>query len=379
MSLSVVVAPDSFKGTISAADASRAIRVGWLSVRPGDQVSVIPQADGGEGTCEAIAVSVATTCKHDTAQVEGPDGRPTSGFWIEFPDNSGVIELASVSGIPLMATLDPLGAHTRGLGQVARAVIESGVTSLIIGLGGSASTDGATGALTALGYTFLDARGTELPPGGGHLSRLHSIDSSRAMSPPPGGVTLLTDVTAPLLGVDGAAKIFGPQKGATAADVLKLEAGLERFAEVVASTGEGPSFNPATPGAGAAGGTAFGLTALWGKGQTSVHLEPGAAWIARHTGLENSLANADILITGEGSFDEQSLLGKTTGHVLGIAERLGVRRWVIAGSVASSPSFPPKRCDVIALSTLAGSVDAAKNSPAYWIEKAAACAAQSTV
>jgi glycerate kinase len=391
VSLSVVVAPDSFKGTLSATDAATALARGWLSTRPADTVSLLPQADGGEGTLDAIVAGAPGAVRHDCGFVTGPDGTPTPGMWVELADGTAVVELASVSGLPLMNTLDALGASTRGLGEVIVAALSAGANSIIIGLGGSASTDGATGALTALGYRFLDATGIELPAGGGHLTRLHTIDDSLALPMPSGGVTLLTDVTAPLLGPAGAARVFGPQKGASDAEVRELEAGLARLAEVA----RGDAALVGFPGAGAAGGTAFGLLAVWGaaaqqsSGRSarsgsgagsragSMRLSPGAPWIAAHSGLEEAIASADVLITGEGSFDEQSLLGKTTGNALSRAQAHGVRRVVIAGRVSEAPGFPPPGCEVVSLTAIAGSILAAMNNPGRWVEQAAARAALS--
>jgi glycerate kinase len=180
-------------------------------------------------------------------------------------------------------------------------------------------------------------------------------------------------VTAPLLGPNGAAHVFGPQKGASVADVRLLEMGLTTLTEVAGARALAPA-----PGAGAAGGTAFGLTALWGGSTGRVRIEPGAAFIARHTRLDELLERADVLITGEGSFDEQSLLGKTVGHAVTVAARHRVRRWVIAGHVASSPGFPPEGCTTLSLTELAGSADAAIASPARFLEWSAARAARAT-
>jgi len=383
VSLSVVIAPDSFKGTLSATLAAAAIARGWSSVRTTDSVATVPQADGGEGTLDAIAEGAAGAVRHNCGLVTGPDGRPTPGEWVELVDGVAVVELANTSGLPLMHTLDPLGASTRGLGAVIVSALHAGAHTIIVGLGGSACTDGGTGALSALGYRFVDAAGNELPPGGGHLVTLHHIDNSRAIPLPPGGVTLLTDVTAPLLGHGGAARVFGPQKGASDADVRILEAGLARFAEVA-----GAGVLAKLPGAGAAGGTAFGLRAVWGAsaegsatgtgtGTGTVTLSPGAPWIAAHTGLDAAIASADILITGEGSFDKQSLLGKTTGNALALARRHDVRHMVIAGRVATTASFSPDSNETISLATLAGSVHAAMKHPTHWLERAAAQAARS--
>jgi len=205
--LRVVIAPDSFKGSLGALEVASAIAEGWLSVRPADAISLIPQADGGGGTRDAIEAAVPGALRHDVGRVTGPDGRSTPGVWLELPGGIAVVELAQMSGLPLMASLDPLGASTVGLGEVIRAALAAGASRLVIGLGGSASTDGAAGALAALGL-----RGdAPLGAGGGGLAALRSLDRSALLAPPPGGVTLLTDVAAPLLGPTGAAAGFGQQ------------------------------------------------------------------------------------------------------------------------------------------------------------------------
>ncbi|HEY9497934.1 MAG TPA: glycerate kinase, partial [Terrimesophilobacter sp.] len=149
--LSVIIAPDSFKGSATARDAAAAIGRGWAEVRPHDRLTLLPQADGGEGTLDAVAAAIPGAVLHEVGPVVGPDGRPTTGAWLELPGRVAVVELAQCSGLPLMKALDPLGATTRGLGQVIHHALDAGMTSLVIGLGGSASTDGGAGALAALG------------------------------------------------------------------------------------------------------------------------------------------------------------------------------------------------------------------------------------
>jgi len=222
--MNIVIAPDSFKGSLGALEVARAIAAGWSSVRPGDSLTLIPQADGGEGTLDAVEASVPGAVRRDAGPVTGPDGRPTPGVWLALPDGTAVVELAQMSGIPLMERLDPLGASTVGLGEVIRHALGSGASRLVIGLGGSASTDGAAGALSALGLRA----DVSLSSGGGALGGLGRLDRSQLLAPPPGGVTLLTDVSAPLLGPAGAAAVFGPQKGATPGQVEELDAALGR-------------------------------------------------------------------------------------------------------------------------------------------------------
>src|SRR6266542_1406368 len=264
----VVVAPDSFKGSIGAAAAAAALARGWRAVRASDQVSCLPLADGGEGTLDVLAAAVPGASWH-AASVSGPGSERVTSSWLELPGQTGVIELARASGLPLLASPDPLGAHTTGTGQLISAALDAGAARILIALGGSASTDGGTGALTALGARFTDTAGIRLPPGGGALASLASADLSALRPPPAGGVTCLTDVTAPLLGPLGAAAVFGPQKGAGPGQIAALEAGLTMLARVLGG-------DPAAPGAGAAGGTGYGFAAAWGA-----EIVPGAAELGR--------------------------------------------------------------------------------------------------
>jgi len=327
----IVIAPDSFKGSLAASLVASAIADGWRSVRPDDELLLIPQADGGEGTLDAIEAAVPGAARRSAGLVTGPDGRPTPGEWLSLPDEVAVVELAQASGLPLMDSLDPMGAQTRGMGEVIRAAILDGAESLVVALGGSASTDGGRGALEALGWPSL-------------------------ILPPPGGVILLTDVTAPLLGPTGAAAVFGPQKGASPAQVAELDARLSRWADRLGG-------DPAAPGAGAAGGTAYGLATAWGAA-----IRPGASYIADLTGATSAIAGADLLITGEGRFDDQSLGGKVVGSLIAQAD---IPVAIIAGQLAAAaPGW------AASLVELAGSVDAAMGDPVRWLRAAGAKAAR---
>ena len=358
MQTTVVVAPDSFKGSLSADAAAAAIADGWSSIRPADRVVLAPQADGGEGTLDAFERATAGAVRRSAGDVTGPDGRATPGQWLQLPSGVAVVELAQASGLPLMGHLDARGATTRGLGEVIAAALAAGATSLVIGLGGSASTDAAAGALAALGLRLTDAAGNALPDGGGALAALASVDTAPLAAPPPGGVVLLTDVTAPLLGPRGAAAVFGPQKGATPAEVGQLEAALARFAEVVGG-------DPSAPGSGAAGGSGFGFATLW-----SARIQPGWRFLAESSGLAAVIGSADVLLTGEGRFDGQSLEGKVVGELLALAGRSGTRSGVIAGQLTADPGVWNA-----SLVDLAGSVELAIAEPATWLRAAGASAA----
>jgi glycerate 2-kinase len=312
-------------------------------------------------------------------RVTGPAGDPVTARWLELPGLPGrgngappqagtaVVELARASGLPLLARPDPMGAQTTGLGEVLGRVLDAGVGRILVGLGGSASTDGGTGGLAALGARFLDAAGQPLAPGGGALAGLARVDLSGLRPPPGGGVTCLTDVTAPLLGPRGAAAVFGPQKGADGAQVARLEAGLARLAEVLGG-------DPAAAGAGAAGGTGYGLATAWGA-----VLVPGAAELCRLAGLDRALAGADLVITGEGRFDETSLTGKTCGTVLAAAAAARVPVALVAGQASGLPGKGPARdglpggagpVAMVTLTGLAGGTAAALASPRRWLRQA---------
>lgn len=353
----VVIAPDSFKGSLPALAVAEAIAAGWRSVRPDDELVLLPQADGGEGTLDAVQAAVPGSIRRAAGLVTGPDGSPTSGEWLELPGGVAVVELAQCSGLPLMRELDAMGATTRGLGEVIRAALHAGATSLVIALGGSASTDGAAGALSALGLVLTDERGKPVPDGGGALRKTVGINRWSLLPPPPGGVVLLTDVTAPLLGPSGAAAVFGPQKGATPAQVAELDAGLSHFADLLGG-------DRTAPGTGAAGGAGFGFASAWGA-----RIEPGADYLADLAGLE--LGAGDVLLTGEGRFDEQSLGGKVVGQLLARAASAGARAGVIAGQVTAESGVW-----AASLTDLAGSVDAAIADPARWLRAAGANAAR---
>jgi len=356
MRRSVVIAPDSFKGSVTADAAAAAIAAGWRLLRPADEVRLLPQADGGEGTLAAIESAVPAAVRHKVHGVTGPDGRPTDAAWLELPDGVAVVELAESSGLPLMAAPDALGATTRGLGEVIRTAVDFGADSLVIAVGGSASTDGGAGALQALGLRLLLADGSEIGPGGCGLLQLHQVDSRELVAPPAGGVTLLTDVAAPLLGPTGAAAVFGPQKGATPDDVRKLENALARYSSLLGG-------DSTLAGVGAAGGTAYGFATVW-----NAAVEPGAAWIAKVTGLPEAIRSADAIITGEGRFDSTSLDGKVVGNVI----RLAGSSWVgvIAGTVAVEHDVW-----AVGLAELAGSVEAAIVEPERWLTEAGRAAA----
>ncbi|PPF26448.1 glycerate kinase [Rathayibacter tritici] len=348
--LRVVVAPDSFKGSASAVEVARALAEGWSAERPGDEVVLAPMADGGEGTVEAFGLAVPGAQRHSTV-VPGPDDRPVNADWLLLPDGAAVVELASASGISLLDSLRPLTAHTRSFGRAIAAALDEGAHSLLLAIGGSASTDGGVGALRELGARFTTLSGHDLGDGGGALMELTGVDLRGLRPLPLGGAVVLSDVTAPLLGDSGAARVFGPQKGAGPEDVLRLDGGLRHLAAHLDA-------DPDAPGAGAAGGTGFGLLA-WGA-----RLAPGADAVGRAVGLPALLTGADVVITGEGRFDAQSAAGKVPSYVLGLAEAAGARALLVAGAItAPTTGFSAAG----SLTEAAGSASAALADPVRFL------------
>jgi glycerate 2-kinase len=315
----------------------------------------VPLADGGEGTLQVLAASDPAGRWH-RARVTGPAGAAVASRWFELHDGTACIELAQASGLPLMAAPDPLGAQTTGTGELIARALDSGARRVILGLGGVASTDGGSGALTALGARFLDAAGRELPAGGGALAGLAAADLAGLRPPPPGGVACLTDVRSPLLGPRGAAAVFAPQKGADVAQVALLEAGLVRLAAALGG-------DPGAQGAGAAGGAGYGFAAAWGA-----QITPGAAELCRIVGLDRELSRADLVLTGEGRYDATSEGGKITGTVLAAAAQAGVAAALVAGTIAADP--PSGSVAAVSLATLAGGSAGAIAHPRRWLRAA---------
>ncbi|MEO3757328.1 glycerate kinase [Mycobacterium sp. B14F4] len=331
--MKVVLAPDSFKESMTASEAVAAMRAGVLSVLPDAQCVGVPMADGGEGTVDAVVDALHG--QRIDAEVTDAIGRPILARYGYVPLRQlAVIEMAAAAGLERIAPdeRDVLRASTFGVGQLIRAALDRGAEELLVGLGGSATNDGGTGMLTALGAAFLDGNGNALEPGGAALQRLDRIDLSgldarlRDVR-----VGVASDVTAPLLGPTGASAVFGPQKGASPADVQLLESALSRFATVTAATlGDA---HPQRPGAGAAGGTGFALAEFLGAVS-----RPGVDEIAETVELERALRGADWVFTGEGSVDAQTVMGKTPFGVAQLAVRAGARVVIFAGRVGPDAS-----------------------------------------
>ncbi|WUI03582.1 glycerate kinase [Spirillospora sp. NBC_00431] len=349
----VVLAPDSFKSTLSAARAAEAMADGFRRVLPDVAIERLPQADGGEGTLDTVLAARPDAAVRTTT-VALPGG-PHTARWLMLGDGTAVVELAECCGLPLVGTGDPAGAGSGPLGAVLRAARLASARRIVVGLGGSASTDGGAGCLRELGLRTTGPSGRDVPPGGAGLAEVTRADTTGLLDPPPDGVLLLCDVDAPLFGPRGAAAVFGPQKGAGPALVRFLDDALRRWSGVVGG-------DPDAPGAGAAGGIGYGLACCWGATMVS-----GARYLSELSGLPDRVAGAALVVTGEGRHDGQSYTGKVTGHVVGLAERHGVPAAVIAGSVtAGRPGVT-----MISLIDVAGSEREAMEHPEHHLRRAA--------
>lgn len=365
----VVLAPDSFKGTLTAAEAARTLADGWRDVRPDDELVLLPMADGGEGTLDAIAAATPDA-RRLPVTATGPDDYPVDTHWLLLPNGTAVVELALTSGLTLLDELAPLTAHTLGLGHAIAAALDHGVTRVVVAVGGSASTDGGAGMLTALGAHLTGPADGPVARGVVGLEQLERVDLTSLRALPPGGVLALTDVDSPLLGERGAAAVFGPQKGLdSSALVARAEAALERFAAAMAV--ERPTLDPSTPGAGAAGGTGFGLLALGAR------LAAGAPSVADTIGFDAALDGADLVVTGEGRFDGQTAAGKVAHEVARRADARGTPRALVAGRIDAPTAGYATAIDLTTLTGggAAGSAAAMAN-PRRWLREAGALLAR---
>ncbi|WP_137173773.1 glycerate kinase [Massilia sp. HP4] len=331
--MKIVIAPDSFKESLSALEAASAIEAGFREIFPNAIYVKVPVADGGEGTVDAMIA--ATDGRLVTLQATGPLGRPVEAFYgLTGDESTAVIEMAAASGLELVAPgeRDPLRATSRGTGELIRAALDAGARRFILGVGGSATNDGGAGMLQALGVGLLDELGEQLAPGGGALARLASIDVSR-LDPRVNDCVfeVACDVSNPLVGPRGASAIFGPQKGATPEMVQQLDANLRHYAGVIArDLGQDVA---EVPGAGAGGGIAAAmLVFLEGR------LRPGSEIVADAVGLDDTVRDADLVVTGEGRIDSQTVNGKTPIGVARVAGRHGKPVIAIGGCLANDAS-----------------------------------------
>ncbi|MFF7152476.1 glycerate kinase [Streptomyces griseoaurantiacus] len=327
----VLVAADKFKGSLTAAEVAERVTTGLRRVVPDLKVESLPVADGGDGT---VAAAVAAGFARREVPVAGPlGGEVAAAFALR--GGTAVVEMAEASGLQRLpgGAPAPLTASTHGTGELLRAALDAGARTLVLGVGGSASTDGGAGMLTALGARLLDAGGAPVPPGGGGLAALASADLS-GLDPrlAEAELVLAADVDNPLTGPKGAAAVYGPQKGASPQDVRALDAALARFAGVLeASLGARAAECAATPGAGAAGGLGHAALLLGAR------FRPGIEVMLDVLGFAPALERASLVITGEGSLDAQTLHGKAPAGVAAAARAAGRQVVAVCGRLALSP------------------------------------------
>lgn len=322
----IVIAPDSYKGSLSAPRVADALARGLGRRLPRAILSICPLADGGEGTLDCVARGV--DCQQQHARVTGADGRPIDAPWLRLADGGAVLESASVVGLPLLGRQPPAPSRrtSRGLGELAHAALDAGARRIALGLGGSSTNDGGAGLLVGLGARLLDAGGRELEPVPAELARVARVDLSKLDRRVRDVEWIgLSDVDNPLTGERGATAVYGPQKGVAANDISGLDEALGVFARACAAAlGHDPA---ATPGAGAAGGLGYGLLCLGGR------LVSGADYLIELVGVSQHLAGAALLITGEGRTDAQTLQGKLPARLGERARRTGVPAVLISGAV----------------------------------------------
>ncbi|NBF03930.1 glycerate kinase [Pseudomonas sp. Fl5BN2] len=326
--MKIIIAPDSFKDSLSAADVAQAIALGLADVWPDAQVQQCPMADGGEGTVASILAACEGQLR--STRVQGPLGAAVEAHWGWLPQShTAIIEMAEASGLQLLplGQRDACNSSTFGTGELIQAALDAGAQRIILAIGGSATNDGGAGALQALGLKLLDPKGQALPRGGLALANLAGIELD-SLDPRLAQVRfeIAADVNNPLCGDHGASAIFGPQKGASPQHVQQLDQALGHFADLCAQVLPRDVRNE--PGSGAAGGLGFAAKAFLGA-----QFRPGVEVVAELVGLEQAVRGADLLITGEGRFDAQTLRGKTPFGVARIAREQGVPVIVIAGTL----------------------------------------------
>lgn len=325
---SVIVASDKFKGTLGSDEVASAVRDGVRRVRPDAVVGSVPVADGGDGTLAAV---VAAGFELVPVTASGPTGEPVESFFAR-RGGVAVVELADVCGLVRLpgGKAAPMTATSRGAGEVMAAAIDSGCTQVILGIGGSASTDGGAGLVRALGARLLDARGEDVGEGGAALVAAEYLDVTALRDRLKGvEVIVACDVDNPLTGPTGAAATYGPQKGADTAQVEELDAALDHWANLVARVA--PGFRDVA-GAGAAGGVGFAALALLGA-----ELRPGIELVLEVVGFRERLVGVDLVVTGEGSLDEQTLHGKAVAGVAAAARAAGVPVVAVCGTNLLDP------------------------------------------
>lgn len=327
----MLVAADKFKGSLTAVQVAERVTAGLRRVVPGLEVEALPVADGGDGT---VAAAVAAGFERRVVRVSGPLGdEVTAAFALR--EGTAVVEMAEASGLQRLpeGVFAPLTASTYGSGELLKAALDAGARTIVFGVGGSATTDGGAGMLAALGARFLDASGEPVPPGGGGLASLASADLS-GLDPRLTEVELVlaSDVDNPLTGPKGAPAVYGPQKGASPEDVATLDAALAHFAEVLgAAVGPRAAEFAEAPGAGAAGGIGYGAMLVGAR------FRPGIEVMLDVLGFAPALERATLVITGEGSLDEQTLHGKAPAGVAAAARAADKEVVAVCGRLALAP------------------------------------------
>lgn len=325
--MNIVIAPDSFKESLTALEVCHAIQTGFLAVFPQANFSLIPMADGGEGTAAALKDSLQG--KWQSVQVHDPLMRPVTAEYVMLPDNTAIMEMATASGLHLLTPEErnPLIASTFGVGEIIAHAISQGATNIMLGIGGSATNDGGLGMLQALGYRFFDEKNQPLSQGGASLLHLTKIDDSQIHPQLADiSITVACDVNNPLCGERGASAVYASQKGATPEQVTQLDTALANFAKVASQAGKVDCQSQA--GAGAAGGLGFGLMAF-----LQAELVSGFELVSQITQLESAIAGADLVITGEGKMDFQTHMGKVAAGVLSLAKKHNVPTIAICGGI----------------------------------------------
>ncbi|MFI8785058.1 glycerate kinase [Streptomyces sp. NPDC055105] len=328
----VLIAADKFKGSLTAVQVAERVTAGLRRIAPGVTVESVPVADGGDGT---VAAAVAAGFERREVRVTGPLGDEVTAAYA-LRDGTAVVEMAEASGLQLLpeGVFAPLTSTTYGSGELLAAALDAGARSIVFGVGGSATTDGGAGMLAALGARFLDANGKPVGPGGGPLADLTTADLS-GLDPrlADAEIVLASDVDNPLTGPKGAPAVYGPQKGATADDVAALDAALAHFAQVLAEAIGPKALEYAdSPGAGAAGGIGYGALVGLGAG-----FRAGIEVMLDVLGFAPALARATLVITGEGSLDEQTLHGKAPAGVAAAARAAGIEVVAVCGRLALPP------------------------------------------
>ena len=323
--MEVLVAPDSFGGTLRADEVAAAFRLGWLDVRPADRVRELPMSDGGEGLL-AVLGAPHPDARRTTVEVAGTDTRPLDAPVLWLDDRTAVLESATICGLPPAGQpRRPLDATSYGVGQALAHVAEAGAEHVILGLGGTGVVDGGSGALNGLGMRLRVTDGSGLRVGAGDLGRCTEVDRGWTSWPERMRLTLLVDTDVVLT---DAVRRYGPQKGVTDAQLVPVSDAMAAWGDLLCATFPGP-VTPSTPGTGAAGGLGFALAVALGG-----ELVPGSGWVAARAGLDDAVAAADLVVTGEGRLDATSATDKVVARVLAVARRHACAAAIVTGVVA---------------------------------------------